>query len=255
MKICIDAGHTEGYNPSPCDRRYCEGTRMFLLQGFLKRSLEHFGFEVVCTRKRVQENPSLAQRGSMAKGCDLLLSLHTNAVGNEANEAVDYVCAFYPISGKNADLAQALSELTASVMKTEQLPQTRIRKNSAGTADYYGVMRNAANVGTAAILLEHSFHTNPRITQWLLNDDNLRALADAQAALLAEYFSMEGPEMRYERVKDVQNPFYRPTVDKLLDLELLQGKGGSGEETILDLGEDAIRLLVVLDRAGVFDKE
>ena len=34
---------------------------------------------------------------------------------------------------------------------------------------------------------------------------------------------------------------------------LLRGKGGEGEETVLDLGEDALRLLVILDRAGVFE--
>ena len=32
MKICLDAGHDRGYNPSPADPRYCEGTRMFDLQ-------------------------------------------------------------------------------------------------------------------------------------------------------------------------------------------------------------------------------
>ena len=253
MKICIDAGHGQGYNPSPAEPRYQEGTQMFLLQGFLKRSLEEYGFDVICTRKRVEENPSLTERGAMAKGCDLLLSLHTNAVGAEVNDAVDYVCAFYPVSGRGKDLAQALSELTASVLKTEQTPQARSRYNSARTADYYGVIRNAAAVGTEAILLEHSFHTNTRIAQWLTNEDNLRILADAQAALLAEYYDMEEPEMRYERVKDVQNPFYRPTIDKLMELEILRGKGGSGEETIIDLGEDTIRLLVMLDRTGVFD--
>ena len=33
---------------------------------------------------------------------------------------------------------------------------------------------------------------------------------------------------------------------------ILNGKGGEGDNTILDLGEDAIRVLVALDRAGVF---
>lgn len=255
MKICIDAGHGLGYNPSPADPAYQEGTRMFLLQGFLKTALEEYGFEVVCTRERVEESPSLYDRAAFGKGCDLLLSLHTNAVGNEVNENVDYVCVFYPISGDKRDLAQSLSEVIASVMGTQQLPQIQSRKNSAGNADYYGILRHAAAFGTSALLLEQSFHTHPKITQWLLNDDNLRYLADAQAAMIAEYFGMEAPEMRYERVKDVQNPFYRPTIDKLLEKDVLRGKGGSGEETILDLGEDAVRLLVMLDRAGVFGEE
>lgn len=253
MKICIDAGHGLGYNPSPADNRYQEGTRMFVLQGFLKTALEEYGFEVVCTRKNVEESPSLYDRAAIGRGCDLLLSLHTNAVGSEVNDNVDYVCVFYPISDDKKDLAQALSEVIASVMGTVQAPQIRKRLNSAGNADYYGILRHAVSNGTSALLLEQSFHTNSAVTQWLLNDDNLRKLADAQAAMIAEYFGMEGDQMRYERLKDIQNPFYRPTIDKLMEKEILQGKGGSGEETVLDLGEDAIRLLVMLDRAGVFD--
>ncbi len=255
MKICIDAGHGLGYNPSPADPTYSEGTRMFLLQGYLKAALEEYGFEVVCTRQTVEESPSLYDRGRAAEGCELLLSLHTNAVGNEVNEAVDYVCVFYPVSGEGSSLAQALSELIASVIGTSQSPQARVRWNSAHTADYYGVIRHAVNVGSVGMILEHSFHTHPRTTQWLMVDDNLRKLADAEAALLAEYYGLEAPEMRYERLKDVQSVYYRPTLEKLLELDLLRGKGGSGEETIIDLGEDAIRLLVMLDRAGLFDGE
>jgi len=65
----------------------------------------------------------------------------------------------------------------------------------------------------------------------------------------------EEEEMRYNLLKDIKNEAYRQTIDKLLGLGFLHGKGGSGEETVLDLGEDAVRLLVVLDRAGVFDEK
>ncbi|MBE6927387.1 MAG: N-acetylmuramoyl-L-alanine amidase [Ruminococcaceae bacterium] len=253
MKICLDAGHGEGYNPSPADPRYREGTRMFELQALLKRALQSYGFEVVCSRNRIEESPSLQKRAAAGIGCDLLLSLHTNAVGNEVSDTVDYVCVFHPISGDKKELAQSLAEVIASVMHTEQLPQIRSRKNSAGTADYYGILRHATAFGISSLLIEHSFHTNTRITQWLLNDDNLQLLAEAEAAMIAEYFGMEEWQMRYEKLRDVQNPYYRPTVEKLLRMGVLQGKGGAGEDTVLDLGEDAIRLLVVLDRAGVFE--
>lgn len=63
---------------------------------------------------------------------------------------------------------------------------------------------------------------------------------------------MEGNEMRYEKLKDVKSANYRATLDKLLAKGIIKGKGGSGEETVIDLGEDAVRLLVMLDRAGTF---
>lgn len=62
----------------------------------------------------------------------------------------------------------------------------------------------------------------------------------------------EEEEMRFEKLKDVTSATYRATLDKLVEKGIIQGKGGSGEDLILDLGEDSIRVLVYLDRQGVF---
>ena len=56
--------------------------------------------------------------------------------------------------------------------------------------EWYGVLHGAKSVGTPAILLEHSFHTNTRATKWLLDDSNLHTLAKAEAKTLAEYFGL-----------------------------------------------------------------
>ncbi len=254
MKICIDAGHTLGSNPSPTNSAYSEGTRMFELQRYLKAALERYGFEVVCTRTSVTDNPDLYERGSAARGCELLLSLHTNAVGNNGgNDTVDYVAVFYPIDKRGQKLAQELSEVIADVMNTRQQPQALVRYNSAGNADYYGVIRHAVGVGAIGMILEHSFHTHSGMTKWLLSNENLQRLAEAEAAVIAEHYGMEAPEVRFELLKDIKSEIYRPTIEKLIERGILRGKGGSGEDTVIDLGEDAVRLLVMLDRAGVFD--
>lgn len=62
----------------------------------------------------------------------------------------------------------------------------------------------------------------------------------------------EATEMRYEKLKDVTNQTYRQTLDKLVEKGLLKGKGGEGEDLMLDLAEDNVRMLVILDRTGVF---
>lgn len=253
MKICLDAGHSVGQNQSPANSRYFEGERMFLLQKFLKAELERYGFQVVCTRKQVEDNPGLYERARTARGCSLLLSLHTNAIGSSGcSSTVDHVRVYYPVSRCGQELAQAMAELIASVMGTVQQPSAVCRYNSAGDADYYGVIRHAATFGVTALLLEHSFHTHPKSTEWLLRDENLYRLAQAEAALLGEYYGLEGPELRYEMLKDIQSEDYRQTLEKLLARNILHGKSGKGEETVLDLGEDAVRVLVLLDRAGLF---
>lgn len=62
----------------------------------------------------------------------------------------------------------------------------------------------------------------------------------------------ETVEKRYYKLGEITSEHYRPTIDKLMARGVLRGKGGEGEDTIIDLGEDTIRMLVILDRQGVF---
>lgn len=62
----------------------------------------------------------------------------------------------------------------------------------------------------------------------------------------------ERTEMRYEKLGDVTSETYRATLDKLVERGIIKGREGSGEDLVIDLGEDAVRLLVYLDRAGAF---
>lgn len=69
----------------------------------------------------------------------------------------------------------------------------------------------------------------------------------------------EETEMRYKTLADLKADkynakYYLPTIEKLLAKGVLEGRGGEGDETVLDLSEDSVRLLVILDRAGVFGK-
>ena len=47
--------------------------------------------------------------------------------------------------------------------------------------------------------------------------------------------------------------FYLPTVEKLLERGFLFGKGGEGDDLVLDFSEDSLRILVLLDRNGTFE--
>lgn len=44
------------------------------------------------------------------------------------------------------------------------------------------------------------------------------------------------------------------SIAKMIKNGLVNGKGGSGESLIIDMSEDMIRTLVILDRAGNFDR-
>lgn len=189
MKICLDAGHYGKANQSPVVRAYYESEMSWKLHNMLREELQRYGFEVIVTRTDQKKDLALEARGRKSAGCDLFLSIHSNACGAES---ADHPLACVCVSGACNVLGFELAQTCAKVMETHNPGRIWKRKGS-GNADYYGVLRGAAAVGTPGILMEHSFHTNTRATKWLLDDSNLRKLAQAEAQTIAEYFGVTKP--------------------------------------------------------------
>lgn len=199
-RICLDAGHYGNrYNQSYPVPAYYESNMAWTLHLLLKKHLEGYGFEVITTRAKKESDLSLYNRGAKSKGCDLFISLHSNAAYNRndsaekkaKNEPIDRVDVYAPISGKGHDIARKLADCIVSVMGTRQGGNVKTRKSGSG-GEYYGVIRGAVAVGTVGLLVEHSFHTNKRSAEWLLDESNLDKLAQAEARVLAEHFGMVG---------------------------------------------------------------
>lgn len=188
MKICLDAGHYGKYNQSPVNKKYYESEMTWKLHIYLKEELEKHGIKVVVTRSEQNKDLALTKRGNAAKGCDLFLSLHSNAC-NTGSE--DFPLACCTVSGKADKIGKILADVTAKTMNTKQ--GGRIWKRQGNNGDYYGVLRGAAAVGVPGVLMEHSFHTNRRSTDWLLVDSNLKKLAAAEAQAIAEFYGIENP--------------------------------------------------------------
>jgi peptidoglycan hydrolase-like protein with peptidoglycan-binding domain len=156
----------------------------------IKYHLEKYGIEVITTRKNQNEKLDLTARGKAAKGCNLFLSIHSNAAGNKINESVDYPIAFVPINGSADDLGKQLAECIWQTVSTKQKGRSEAKKSTKGNWDYYSVINGAASVGVPGIILEHSFHTNTKSTKWLMDDNNLDTLAKAEAEIIARYFKI-----------------------------------------------------------------
>lgn len=190
-KICLDAGHVGSkYNQSPVVKTYYESAMVWLLHLKLKAQLEARGFQVVTTRANIDTDLGVYERGTASKGCDVFISLHSNAC---STESVDYPVVYRAYDNMNDvdTLALKLAKKVGELMGTAQAGRTATRKNSSG-GEYYGVLRGARAVGTPYyMLIEHSFHTNTKATKWLSEDANLDKLAVAEADILAEFFGME----------------------------------------------------------------
>lgn len=221
FKVCLDAGHYGNYNAGAV-KGYYESVRMWKLTELLAKELTARGIAVIKTRSNQATDLALTSRGRKAKGCDLFLSMHSNAA---SVESVDYPVAYVPLNGSGTAIGAKLADCVCSVMETAQKGRTATRRGSTG-ADYYGVIRGAVSVGVPGVILEHSFHTNTKAAAWLMNDANLAKLAKAEADCIAAW--LEGtakPAVQTLQVAKRKSAAYNKAYKTTVDLNMRSGAG------------------------------
>lgn len=192
IKIMLDAGHFGNYNRSPVYAAYYESRMTWSLHNHLKTALQDYnGFAVGVTRTSQAKDMNVYTRGTVSKGYDLFLSLHSNSSSARSTD--------YPLiitqKGKTGDsLAKNLGKTIQDTMGTKQGYKVWQRLNSDGKTEYYGVLRGSKAVGTKGMIIEHSFHTNLAATKWLFNNSNLKKMAQKEAKVLAEHYGLSKAE-------------------------------------------------------------
>lgn len=203
LKICLDPGHYAGANKGVVPG-YSEGIMSFDLANRLRDALmEYSGVQVTVTRSSGSDL-SLAKRGQMAKGCDLFLSLHSDAATGSPN-------------AKGASIIRSL-QLPASVHLARKLVAASAGAIGSGfhytadgvwtraypltkNTDYYQVIREAVKAGCPMVfLLENGFHTNQYDCEFLDKAVNRQKLAEALASTIAQYYGLTEPQ------KEVNKP-------------------------------------------------
>jgi N-acetylmuramoyl-L-alanine amidase len=279
IKIILDAGHYGKYNCSPAVPEYYESDMSWALHLKLKAELEKYGFEVGTTRKTQDKDLEVYARGVMAKGYDMFISLHSNAVGGDVRDDVDRPVVIRLDNDINGDkLARNVTNMIAEVMQTKQAGTVTTRVQDNGK-EYYGVLRGAKAAGCPhAYIIEHSFHTATKPTEWLLADSNLDILAKREAELIAEFFGVykkeEGGEPMTEaekkafvaleeRVKKLENDnkvyhwykelpdWARPTIQALHRGGVFAG-AGVGD---MNLPKDMMRILFINAKSGLYGEQ
>lgn len=190
IKIMLDAGHYGNKYNKGAVEGYYESNMTWELQGYLKKELEAYGFEVGTTRADKAKDLEVYARGQKAKGYDLAIGLHSNSVDDEPTKRVVIIP---PMNGKGDVLAEKLG---ATVVKTMNLKNDKYwyhqiyKREYPGKKgiDYYGFIRGAVAAGVVGIIIEHSFHSNKEACAWLMNSANLMLLAKAEAATIAAHY-------------------------------------------------------------------
>ncbi len=206
LLVVIDPGHTGNTYNAGAVKGYYESKAVYDLSLYEKAALEKRGIDVIMTRERNQD-PGLYERGQMAvkKGRGyanvVFESNHSNAFNGKAYGVTIIRSAHLPSSEK---LADRMIDAIVKVMK----PSTGITYNRGVTtktqsngADWYGVIRGAvsgevsqkqAQKGSVHYdyIVEHGFHDNQKECQFLSKQENLKAIAEAKAAVIADYFGI-----------------------------------------------------------------
>lgn len=182
IKVLLDPGHGND------DRGYIDG--LYKTEGgsnlafakLLKPELEKYGIIVGMTRTSLNEDPSLAKRGQMGSGYDLLLAIHTNAFNGSANgtETYDDTNSKY----SNKELAALINDTIVKTLGTVNRGVKYWKLNN-GT-NYFGVLRNSGAIN--AMLIEHAFHDNKSdVKKW---EANQIKLAEEMAKSIASYYGL-----------------------------------------------------------------
>lgn len=199
--VVLDAGHYGDRNPGVVSGYY-EARAMWTLTNYLGTALEAYGIKVIKTRQVQALDLDLVTRGRKAQGADLFISMHSNACDTERVDRPEAIYLWDDDCGKideqSKEIAGLLAETVRTIMGTNDKAKIYSRKSGNDrdrdgkiNDDYYGVLYGAHQVGTAAIILEHSFHTNVKATKWLLIDANLKKLAEDEAKTIAAWFDVK----------------------------------------------------------------
>lgn len=188
LKICLDAGHYGKYNRSSVVPAFYESDFNWKYHLLLKKYLEEYDIDVVTTRGKQDEDLDLYERGRRAKGCNLFYSVHANWA---ARESADYPVAYVPINGSADKIGMKLAQCVARVMETREGAMISKKKSEKGNWDWYGVLYGCTEVGVPGLILEHSFYSNPKSAQWLMDDENLDRMAWEEAAEIAAFYGVK----------------------------------------------------------------
>ena len=206
LLVVIDPGHTGNTYNAGAVKGYYESKAVYDLSLYEKAALEKRGIDVILTRERNQD-PGLYERGQMAvkngRGYANVVfeSNHSNAFNGKAYGVNVIRSAHLPASEK---LADRMIDAIVKVMKLSTgITYNRgvTTKTQSNGADWYGVIRGAVSGATSQkqaqngpvhydYIVEHGFHDNQKECQFLSKQENLKAIAEAKAAVIADYFGI-----------------------------------------------------------------
>lgn len=210
-KIFIDPGHG-GTESGAVGNGMVEKELNLYVSEKVKEYLVHNDFEVKMSRES-DEHINLSDRSKMANdwGADYFISIHHNSGGGDGYEVIYSI-----FEGESKKLALAIGE---EFDKTGQ-NKRRIfsRKNQAGDADYYAVIRQSS---MPAVITEYAFiDTMDYIA--VDSENELNAEAKAIAKGIVDYLGLTFKDINNEKsiMTDYQKHWAKDYIKRVMDEEI-----------------------------------
>ena len=138
----------------------------------------------------------LKDRSIYAKdvNADLFVSLHNNAANSSSARGSEVYIPFeYQKSNMNRLASSILTNLGQLGLQNRGV-KTRVEDGE----DYYSVIREGVKRGIPSIIVEHAFVSNyDDATTYLSNDSQLKALGEADAKAIADYYGLQSGQGEY----------------------------------------------------------
>lgn len=205
--IVLDAGHggnDNGTQGTLNGTTYYEKNLNLKVTRYLWDALgEYGGVKVYMTRYEDTKLSILSRAKAAADlNADLMVSLHMNAL-----EGADYFGEseiFVPAGNYRPELAEEASAIAEKILsefeglgmkkigvKTSLLSHDDYYDYPNGQqADYYGIIRFCVQENIPSMIIEHGYLSNKADLTFLSKDANLKALAEATAASIAEHYGL-----------------------------------------------------------------
>ena len=190
MTILVDPGHGgSDIGASNAQTGLTEKEINYQVADMLTGLLRSAGYDVILTRHSVEETVPLLQRQEQIRSTspDLVISIHHNASPGADQTGAEILAQVADRNGGPSDeFAQLLETEYAGLGQT--IRPRIFRFNSAGTGDYYAILRAAAQAGVPAVISEYAFIDNPEDVQRLDTQMELYQEAEAIFRAVQQYF-------------------------------------------------------------------
>lgn len=207
--VVLDPGH-DNTHVGARGNNLKEEELTFKIAQYCKDALEQYSGVTVymtrtsgaCPHPGTTSTACNSNRVAYAKsvGADVYVSIHLNSNYSSAPSGAE---VYYPNANYNAEVGNSGKQLAQKIQ--DQLvglglanrgikimnSQDGSKYPDGSLADYYGVIKNSKLNGFPGIIIEHAFVSNSSDAAYLSSEENLKKIGAADAAGIADYYSLE----------------------------------------------------------------